>query len=517
MWFGKHRIVVPGLCLTNLCADPLRSYTRNINSSCPGLNMSVTNQFTSPAEIDKIYKELHDGFRSGITKSIEFRKEQLLRFAYMFHDNADRFADALAEDLGRPRLESFLTDIGPIINEATWAHDHLDDWLKPEPLEEHPLYSLLDPSVVIEPKGVVAILNAYNYPLFTSRGVPGALAAGCAFVLKPSPLVSATTALLAELFPKYMNQSVYRLVQGGVEEATKLLSLSWGHILFIGSTGVGRIIASAAGKTLTPCTLELGSKNPCIVHSSANMDIAAKRILWGKMLNGGQSCISPDYIIVLEEDKEVFLAALLKAFNECYDVNAKESMTLLKAGKNFDRVKGLLERTKGKIVAGGEIDAKDKYIGPTIVTDVDWDDSLMEEEIFGPVLPIIIVENYEIAFEKLRRYGEPLTACTFHNDDKFGTYARENITSGGWVNNETMMPYGSPLTPVCGRGTSGIGRGYKGKTSFLDFSHFRPCYTVPDAFEASPGIQTRYAPYTEEKLAAMIAGAAIKASRPPGI
>ncbi|GJJ10827.1 hypothetical protein Clacol_005055 [Clathrus columnatus] len=383
-------------------------------------------KYTSLEEIDKIYTTLNESFRSGKTKSIEFRKDQLLKFAYMFSDNINNFVETLKQDIGRPSLEALLyvlvfhlrpsvlndfrsSDAQTPIGEALWAYQNLDTWIQPEPVEHLPTEAIFNPVMQKMPKGVSLVITAYNYPLHTLRGMVGAIAAGCPVVLKPSDLLPATSALLAEVFPKYLDE---------------LLTKRWGHrklliihrkrvfltkvlpVMFVGSNKVGTIVATAAGKTLTPITLELGGKNPCFVHSSADMNAAAKRILWGSMFNGGQTCLSPDFVVVLEKDKEFFMTALLKTYDEFYGPgtgNPRNSISHLKPGRTFERVSNLLRRTKGTIVAGGEIDIKEKYIAPTIVTGVNWEDSLMEEEIFGPILPIVAVPNYEIAIEKIQQ------------------------------------------------------------------------------------------------------------------
>lgn len=463
--------------------------------------MSTADQHTSFDEIDEIHRELTSAFRSGKTRSIQFRKNELVKFAYMIRDNKDRIIAALFEDQGKLKHESVVSEITPMIQEIMWAYEHIDDWVLPDRLEENPAETAFNPVLLKEPKGVVLYIMSYNFPFFNARGMPGAMAAGCGVVLKPSEFTPKTNALLAELFPKYLDPSLYRIVQGGVEQTMKLLSYRWGHTLFVGSTRVGKIVAAASGQTLTPITLELGGQNPALVHSTANMDLAARCIMFGKFFNAGQMCVSPNFTVVLEKDKEAFVTALKIAYKNIYGSNPKTRMTLLKTGRQWERLNALLTKTRGKIVAGGESNAEDKYMDPTIVIDVDWDDPLVQEEIFGPILPVICVSNYENAFENIRKHGEPLTAYIFHNDSSFAEHARNNITSGCLIENETQLPISGLVLPVCGRGSSGMGRGYKGKTSYLEFTHFRPFCSVPEGVESNPLIQGRYAPYTDETYA----------------
>lgn len=481
--------------------------------------MTAVSQYTPLDEIDKIYKELTTAFESGRTKSIDFRKQQLLRFAYMLRDNVDRIIDAIYEDIGKPKQEAVAADVATILGDTLWAHNHIEDWVKPEPVEKHPVDAAFNPVLIKESKGVVVIITAFNYPLFNARGIPGAIAAGCAFVWKPSELIPKTNALFAELFHKYMDESLYRLVQGAIPEIQKLLSYQWGHILYVGGPRGGKAVAIGAANTFTPITLELGGKNPAILHSSATLDIAARVILWGRYSNAGQACVGLDYIIVLDKDKEALEKALLTAYQNAYGNNPRASLTRLKVGGHYDRVNDMLKKTKGKIIAGGETDAEEFYIAPTIVTDLDWEDSLMQGEVFGPIVCIVGVPTYEEAFSKIKRYGQPLAAYCFHNDEQFADYARDNIVSGTWVENEALMPHGAVTIPLSGRGNSGMGRGYKGKTSFDEFTYLRPSCRVPEQIELNPMFQARYAPYTKEKLAGTIKFLIpeISAPRPDGI
>ncbi|KIJ55047.1 hypothetical protein M422DRAFT_241131 [Sphaerobolus stellatus SS14] len=435
-------------------------------------------QYTSLSDIEKINFELRSSFKAGKAKSLDFRKEKLLQMAYMFQDNMEAFQDSLYKDLSRPKLEATMMDIGILIGDALFAYKNLDKWAKLQKAPFDPTYCVFNP-------------------------IAGAIAAGCAMVVKPSELVPATAKLLAELFPKYLDQSLYRIINGGIEETTKTLTLKWDHILYTGSGRVGRIIATAAAKHLTPVSLELGGKSPALVHPTADFEVACRRLLWGKMVTAGQTYLAPDYIVVLEEDKDRFVDTMLQTCKVFYDDDPKKSNSFgrLRAGAHFDRVHKLLRRTKGKIIYG-DTDPEDKYIAPTIVVDVDWDDALMEEsvtEIFGPIMPIISVSNFDVALDYVRDHDEPLAMYRFHNDTKFKDYVRENTLSGVFMENDTIVRCSSLVSPLGGVGASGTGS-YKGESSFLTFSHSRSSYESPTWLDSVVGMKARYPPYTERQF-----------------
>ncbi|KIJ55049.1 hypothetical protein M422DRAFT_24904 [Sphaerobolus stellatus SS14] len=462
--------------------------------------MSKSLHYTSFLAIEKTNAELRSSFKAGKASSIAFRKQQLLQMAYMFQDNLEAFQESFYKDLGRPKLEATIMDIGVLIGDALFAYKNLDKWAKPQKAPYDPTYSVFNPTVHREPKGVVLIIGPYNYPLYCIGAMAGAIAAGCAMVVKPSELCPATANLLAELFPKYLDQSLYRIINGGIEETTKVLTLKWDHILYTGSGRVGRIVATAAAKHLTPVSLELGGKSPALVHSSANFEVACRRLLWGKMVNAGQTCLAPDYIVVLKEDKDRFTETILRICKEFYNDDPRNSNSFgrLRAGTHFERVNGLLKRTKGKIIYGGDTDPEDKYIAPTIVVDVDWDDALMEEEIFGPIVPIISVSNFDVALDYVRDHDEPLAMYPFHNDTKFRDYVRANTLSGVFMENDTIIACASLISPLGGVGGSGTGS-YKGEYSFLTFTHLRSSYESPAWLDSAVGMKARYPPYTDRQ------------------
>jgi aldehyde dehydrogenase (NAD+)/aldehyde dehydrogenase (NAD(P)+) len=334
--------------------------------------------------------------------------------------------------------------------------------------------------------------------------VAGALAAGNAIVLKPSESCPATAALLADLIPKYLDPSVVRVVNGAIPETTKLLSLPWGHILYTGNGHVGRIVATAAAKTLTPVSLELGGKSPVFVDPATDMQLAAKRILWGRFANGGQTCVAPDYVLVPKTAQDSLVEAMKTAYANFYPETTGDSpippqnVTKMVHQRAFDRVNGLLQNTQGTIVVGGQNDAATRYIAPTIVKDVKIDDSLMSEEIFGPVLPIVPVDDLDSGLEYVNSHDHPLALYVFSQNEAYKNKVFSNTQSGSAVANETTLIPGVAGLPFGGTGGSGSGY-HTGKFGFLMFTHLRASIDSPGWMDKILGF--RFPPYTSSSLA----------------
>ncbi|KAK7060129.1 Hexadecenal dehydrogenase [Paramarasmius palmivorus] len=435
-------------------------------------------QYTPLEEIEKIHTELKNGFNSGKLKSIAYRKYQLLQLAYMIKDNGQRFEESLKADLGRPPLESQFFEVASCIGDIKNTYTNLDKWVKPE----KPAFSLnwtpMRPIIYKEPKGVCLIISPFNYPVWLTVPVlASALAAGNAVVIKPSESTPATSALLAELIHQYLDTSLVRVVNGAIPETTKLLELPWGHILYTGGGRVAKVVSAAAAKTLTPVSLELGGKSPVFIDSSCDLKVAARRILWGKIANAGQTCVAPDYILVKEDFQDTLIAAFKEAYDEFYPNGPKEpgAYSRLCTPQAFKRVNGLLQNTKGRIVLGGEVDEADKYIAPTIVADVSVEDSLMSEDY-------------------------PLSIYVFTKDEAFKQKVFRNTQSGSAIANETIIHPAAEGLPFGGIGPSGSGY-HTGKYGFDMFTHFRSSLDSPSWLEAL--MSFRYPPYTAKKLATM--------------
>ncbi|KAG6829108.1 hypothetical protein H0H92_005650 [Tricholoma furcatifolium] len=445
--------------------------------------------YTPLEEIEKVHAELRAGFKSGKLRPIAYRKYQLLQLAYLIKDNAKRFEEALKADLGRPALEGHFLEINASIAEAKEAYSNVEKWAKPEKPGFSINFSPMRPVIYKEPKGVVLVISPFNYPLWLTVGpLAAALASGNAIVIKPSESTPAVSGLLAELVPKYLDTSLVRIVNGAVAEATKLLELQWDHILYTGGYRVAKVIAAAAAKFLTPITLELGGKSPVIVDPDCDLQMAARRILWGKVVNAGQTCVAPDYILVPRTFADKFVEALQTAYKSFYPESAgpssPDAFSRIVTPQAWKRINGLLQNTKGNVVIGGETDEATKYIAPTIVRDVNADDSLMSEEIFGPVLPIVAVEDVD-------------EAIAFNQAFKDKVF--NNTLSGAAVANETVIHPGAMGLPFGGVGPSGYGS-HTGKFGFDAFTHFRASLDSPGWLDRIIGF--RFPPYNASKFSA---------------
>ncbi|EAU89477.1 aldehyde dehydrogenase [Coprinopsis cinerea okayama7 len=460
--------------------------------------------YTSLEDIEKIHEELRAGFRSGKLNSIEYRKYQLLQIGYLVQENFEAFENALKADLGRPVLESRFVEINTCIGDALKAYKNVEKWAKPE----YPAFNInffaMKPTINKVPKGTVLIIAPFNYPLWLTIGpLVGAIAAGNTVLLKPSESTPAVSSLLAELVPKYLDSDLVRVVNGAVAETSKILELQWDHILYTGSGRVGKIVATAAAKHLTPVSLELGGKSPVIVDPTCDLQTATRRILWGKCTNAGQTCVAPDYILVPRSFQNTFIEALTKTYNEFFPSDAKPSdpdnFARMITPQAFNRVKGLLDATKGTVVLGGETDAATKFIAPTIVKDVLPDDSLMSDEIFGPILPIVAVEDIDEAIRFVNSRDHPLALYVFTQDQAVKDRVFRNTQSGAYSVNEVVIHTGVDGLPFGGTGPSGYGE-HTGKFSFDMFTHLRSSIDSPSWVDAI--LKFRYPPYTAKKLKA---------------
>lgn len=438
---------------------------------------------------------LRAAYSKGLTRPLPWRKQQLEQMLKMLEENESEFLDALATDLGKPRVEGFITDIAFVASEVKSMIKNLKKWNRPErvgtPLVTMPAKSRLIP----EPLGVVLVIAPWNYPIqLLLVPVASAIAAGNAVVMKPSEVSAATAALLGRLVPKYFDTSAVAIVEGGVSETTELLEQHFDHIFYTGNGTVGRIVMAAAVKNLTPVTLELGGKSPVVIDASANLRVAARRIAWGKWMNAGQTCIAPDYVMVNAKVQEAFIDELGKSITEFYGDNPKvsESYGRIVSPRHFERLVSL--QTGGTVAIGGENDAADRYIAPTVLVDVDRDAPIMNEEIFGPLLPIIGVSSTEESIAYINAHPHPLALYVFSEDKRVVADVLARTTAGGVTVNGTIMHLTNPNLPFGGIGESGMG-GYHGKSGVRLFQHMKPVLTRGTKLDPS----LAYPPYTERK------------------
>jgi aldehyde dehydrogenase (NAD+) len=418
-----------------------------------------------PATVER----LRDAFDAGRTRPLEWRREQLERLLALCDDHGQELVEALQADLRKPELEAWAADVGSVRSEAKRAIKNLKKWTKPERVGGMPL---LGRSFVIrEPLGVVLIISPWNYPVqLLFSPLVGALAAGNAVVLKPSEVTPHVSAVLARHVPDYLDTEAVALVEGGVEETTALLGERFDHIFYTGNGHVGRIVMEAAAKHLTPVTLELGGKSPCIVDDDVDVDVTARRIAWGKFMNAGQTCIAPDYVLVHERREPELVEALGRCVHEFYgdDPKASADFARIVNGRHYQRVARLLK--DGDVVEGGQTDETQNYVAPTLLRNVSPDSDAMREEIFGPVLPILKVKDVAEAIRFVNEREKPLALYVFSDDERVQQDVLERTSSGGACVNGTIMHLANPELPFGGVGPSGMGA-YHGRHSFETFSH----------------------------------------------
>ncbi|MEL6138573.1 MAG: aldehyde dehydrogenase [Cyanobacteria bacterium J06628_6] len=444
---------------------------------------------TAPADILQAQR---DFFATGATKPVEFRIAQLERLKSAILARQAEIVQAAKDDLGRPEFEGYF-EIG-VVSELSYILKNLKKWAKPRrvgvPLPQLPGSAWVQP----EPLGVVLVIGPWNYPFqLVISPLMGAIAAGNCVILKPSELAPATSRVVAELVQETFDPSYVAVIEGGVETAQALLAEKFDHIFFTGGTRVGQIVMEAAAKQLTPVTLELGGKSPCIVDKDVNVEVTAKRIAWGKYLNMGQTCVAPDYLLVHEDIKLPLLAELQKVLGEFYgeDPASSPDLARLISDKQFDRLEPLLA---GETVAiGGETDRTQRYIAPTVLNNVSWDAPIMQEEIFGPLLPVVTYESIDEAISQINARPKPLALYVFSRDRKLQDKVLSETSSGGACVNDVFLQVAVWNMPFGGVGQSGIGA-YHGKTSFETFSHQKSVLKKPFWFD----LAWRYAPYANK-------------------
>jgi aldehyde dehydrogenase (NAD+) len=454
---------------------------------------------TELESIPRLVERLQRGFASGRTRPLAWRSEQLARVAALARENRDALIGALQRDFGKPAIEALLTDVSIVAAEADLARKALPRWTKPErvatPASQRPGRSRL----VREPVGTVLIIAPWNYPVqLLLSPLVGALAAGNCAVLKPSELTPHTSALLATLVPRYLDPEAVALVEGGVPETTALLAERFDHIFYTGGPAVAHKVMEAAAKHLTPVTLELGGKSPCIVDESANLAVAARRIAWGKFLNAGQTCIAPDYVLVDERREEELLAQLGSAVREFYGAEPKRSPDYARIvnRRHFERLARLLK--DGEVAFGGQIEPEARYIAPTALHRVRPDADVMREEIFGPILPVLPVRDLDQALAFVNGREKPLALYLFSEDAAARRRVEEETSSGGLCLNHVIWQVANPNLPFGGVGPSGMGS-YHGRYGFETFSHRKPVVEKSTRFDP----KFAYPPYGRFKAALM--------------
>lgn len=438
---------------------------------------------------------LRQTFDSGKTKSLEWRRQQLAEIDRLLREHEDTFAESLRADLGKCRFEAVLTEVSFVQGEAKYARKRLGSWMKPKrvatPLMAQPGRSYIQP----EPKGVVLIIAPWNYPMsMILAPLVGAVAAGNCAILKPSEITRHTSEALARIIPRYLDQEAFTVVEGGVPETTELLEQRFDHILYTGNERVARIVMTAAAKHLTPVTLELGGKSPCLIDKSADLEVAASRIAWGKFINAGQTCVAPDHVLVHRAVAERFVETLSRKIREFYGDDPAQSPDYCRIAseRHTERFAKLLEGQK--VHTGGRVDVASRYVAPTIVLDPAPDSELMQEEIFGPVLPVITVDEMHEAIKFVADRPKPLALYLFSTSAALEEAVLTKLSAGSVCINDAVIFMVSPELPFGGIGNSGMGR-YTGWYGFETFSHMKPVMKRSNRLDAP----MRYPPYNERK------------------
>jgi aldehyde dehydrogenase (NAD+) len=412
-------------------------------------------------------------FATGKTLSLDFRIQQLKILKQAILENEEAIFEVLKTDLNKPQFETYLSEIFVVIQEINYAIKHLSKWMKPRkvptPIAQFPATCKIYP----EPLGVVLIIGAWNYPInLTILPLVGAIAAGNCAVIKPSEIAENSSGFISKIIAKYFDPSYITVVEGDKDTTQNLIDRKFDRILFTGSPTVGKIIMKAAAEHLTPVTLELGGKSPCIVEPNINLEYTAKRIVWGKFLNAGQTCIAPDYLLVNHQIKDRLIEQIKTVIKEFFgeDPSDSKDYTRIINRQQFDRLSGLLENSQ--IITGGITNPADLYIAPTVVEPIEPQHPLLKEEIFGPILPIVEYEDLKEAIAYINSRPKPLALYFFSNDRSQHKQVLKSISSGGVCINDTILHNGVPGLPFGGIGNSGMGA-YHGSASFDTFSHFK--------------------------------------------
>ena len=442
-------------------------------------------------DIVKLKNEQNSFFNTGKTKSYEFRVGNLKKLENSIRANETEILKALKDDLNKSETEGYISEIGFLYEEIRFALKHLKKWMKPQrvstPVTQWPGRSY----IFSEPLGSVLIIAPWNYPF--QLGISpliGAIAAGNCAVIKPSEVSSHTGRVIEKLIFETFPREYISVVLGGVETSQALIAQPWDHLFFTGGTEIGKKVAMEAAKTLTPVTLELGGKSPCILDQDIDWEVAAKRIVWGKFFNAGQTCVAPDYVLLPQGTADRFLPLLKTAIEKFFTATPETSPDygrIVSCG-HYDRLKKYLSR--GQVAIGGVCKEEERFISPTVLTQVSWQDEVMREEIFGPILPLLEYESLEQALGEIESRAKPLALYFFSSDQEKIRSVLNRLSFGGGCINDTLVHLANPKLPFGGVGESGIGR-YHGKYSFDTFSHQKG--VVERSFWGD--VALRYPPY----------------------
>lgn len=420
---------------------------------------------------EQVFLKQKEFYTSGQTKSYEFRKRSLTQLKKTIKNNEKKIMKALKKDLNKSAFEAYSTEIGVLLNEISFVLKNLKAWMKPKKVKTPITHVGSRSYIYSEPYGVSLIIAPWNFPFQLAMApLVGAIAAGNCAIIKPSEFTPHTSSMIHEIISHNFGSEYLEVIEGGVETNQALLKKPFDYIFFTGSPQVGKIVMEAAAKHLTPVTLELGGKSPCIIHKDAHLQLAAKRITWGKFLNAGQTCIAPDYLYLHKEVKEDFLALLKDEIQSMYgkDPLKNKNYSYIVNEGHFNRLTELLEGED--IYFGGKRKKSKGKMEPTLLTEVSWEDKVMQGEIFGPILPILDYDQLDEVYKGIDNSPKPLALYLFTEDDSIVDEVLSEVRFGGGSINDTVYHFANPYLPFGGVGTSGLGA-YHGEKSFESFSH----------------------------------------------
>lgn len=445
-------------------------------------------------EIQEIVSQQKAFFKTQQTKNLRFRKMYLEKLQDLILENENLLYEAIYKDFGKSKFDTFTTEISFVLNDIKYYLKNLKSLSKPKKVRTNLANQFGKSRIHNEPLGNILVIGAWNYPYQLSLSpIVAALAAGNCCILKPSEIAENTMKVMAKIINENFPPEYLYVYEGGIDETTELLKLKFDKIFFTGSTKIGNIVYKAAAENLTPVVLELGGKSPAIITKDADLEVVAKRIVWGKFLNAGQTCVAPDYLLVEESIQEQFLEMLRKNIQQFKYEPQSEHYTKIINQKNFQRLIKLIDQDK--IYFGGNSDDEKRYIEPTILTNINWKDEVMQEEIFGPILPVISFTNFNLILNEIIELEKPLAAYLFTNNSEEKENFKNKISFGGGCINDVIMHLGNENLPFGGVGNSGIGN-YHGKFGFETFSHQKA--VLERSTWGEPNI--KYPPYSEKKL-----------------
>lgn len=431
-------------------------------------------------------QNVRDFFQTQSTKDIKFRKKYLKALKKSIKKHESDILDALKSDLGKNKVEAYATEVGFVMKELSYIIKELKNWAKTKsvttPMMQFPAKSFIK----YEPYGTVLIIGPFNYPFqLVMSPLIGALAAGNCAVVKPSEMTPQTSMVVQEILEEVFPPDYVKVVQGEKEVTSQLLDERFDYIFFTGSTKVGQIVYEKASKHLTPVTLELGGKSPVIIDDTSNLKVAAERIAFGKFMNAGQTCVAPDYILIDNEIKMKFVEALQATVQEFYgaQIEQSEDFGRIVNDNHFNRLVNIIEDSRQQVIYGGESNADELFVAPTIILDPKLSDSVMQQEIFGPILPIIGYDTFNEVYDIVEQYEKPLALYLFTEDSDQITAVFNRLSFGGGCVNDTILHLANPNLPFGGVGHSGIGS-YHGKYSFELFSHEKSYITKSTKLES---------------------------------